>query len=592
VLRITVIKVNGYAPANSLAQEFDERGGTIGREDSNALVLPDPNRHISRMQAQVQFDGTRFMLIDHGGNPTQLNGRPLGKGNSATLRDGDEITIAEYSLRVEVLRESAHLGNATQPNVAAQMDPLGLFGSAPGDGQVAPAPAPGPAPAAKSAPLDDDPFAVFIPAGPATTPAPSPAAAAPIADDPFAAFAPKAAATPASAPPSSLGGDPLGIGAIAQPPAASSLDDLFGLDVGGASHDPFAGSPLGDPAHAPAPLQGGSADPLALLGGATPDAGKDAVRNDSPLLRDAFTPPRLIDDQPRDAPAVPQSPPPARPAITPAAPAGGVVSWATPDQPAAVSDPAGETHTRIVPPAAIPTPRAHVTVDAPAGPAATPVAAPSTPSAAPSATPHAAPPAGTDALLAAFSRGLGLPQLQPPGGLTPAFMEHLGLVVREAVQGTVELLIARAATKREVRADVTMIVSKNNNPLKFSPDVDFALMQLINPQGGGFMGPAEAMRDAYDDLRAHQIGFIAGMRAALASVLARFTPAELEARLTSRSLFDSVLPANRKAKLWDLYEQRYQDISREAEDDFHSLFGREFLKAYEAQIEQLQRDRG
>ena len=105
------------------------------------------------------------------------------------------------------------------------------------------------------------------------------------------------------------------------------------------------------------------------------------------------------------------------------------------------------------------------------------------------------------------------------------------------------------------------------------------------------MPPTEAMRDAYDDLRAHQIGFVAGLRAALASVLNRFTPTELEARLTSRSLLDSVLPANRKAKLWDLYEQRYSEISREAEDDFHSLFGREFLKAYEAQIAQLQRGR-
>ncbi len=170
-------------------------------------------------------------------------------------------------------------------------------------------------------------------------------------------------------------------------------------------------------------------------------------------------------------------------------------------------------------------------------------------------------------------------------------MEHIGGMLREAVQGTVELLIARAATKREVRADVTMIVSKNNNPLKFSPDVDFALMQLLVPPGSGFMPPTEAMRDAYDDLRAHQIGFVAGLRAALASVLNRFTPAELETRLTTRTLLDSVLPANRKAKLWDLYEQRYSEISREAEDDFHSLFGREFLKAYEAQIAQLQRGR-
>ena len=37
------------------------------------------------------------------------------------------------------------------------------------------------------------------------------------------------------------------------------------------------------------------------------------------------------------------------------------------------------------------------------------------------------------------------------------------------------------------------------------------------------------MRDAYDDLRAHQFGFLAGMRAALEGMLKRFDPARSKA---------------------------------------------------------------
>jgi len=44
---------------------------------------------------------------------------------------------------------------------------------------------------------------------------------------------------------------------------------------------------------------------------------------------------------------------------------------------------------------------------------------------------------------------------------------------------------------------------------------------------------------------------------------------------------------NRKARLWDLFAELYGEISKEAEDDFHNLFGREFLRAYHAQIEKL-----
>jgi FHA domain-containing protein len=102
------------------------------------------------------------------------------------------------------------------------------------------------------------------------------------------------------------------------------------------------------------------------------------------------------------------------------------------------------------------------------------------------------------------------------------------------------------------------------------------------------MPPLEAMKDAYADLRAHQFGFMAGMRAALAGVLKRFDPSMLEQRLTQKTMIDSLLPMSRRAKLWDLFAELYGEISKEAEDDFHALFGQEFLRAYEEQIAKLE----
>jgi FHA domain-containing protein len=199
-------------------------------------------------------------------------------------------------------------------------------------------------------------------------------------------------------------------------------------------------------------------------------------------------------------------------------------------------------------------------------------------------------PAAADPLARAFLTGLGVDR-PPLTALGPQALETVGHLLREAIQGTLDLLMARALTKREVRAEVTMIVGKDNNPLKFSPSVDAALAHLLQPQGRGFMPPVEAMRDAYDDLRSHQFGFMAGLRAALAGVLKRFDPAVLEQRLTARSMLDSVLPMNRRAKLWDLYEGLYREIATEAEEDFHTLFGREFLRAYEEQVAKLQASR-
>ena len=102
----------------------------------------------------------------------------------------------------------------------------------------------------------------------------------------------------------------------------------------------------------------------------------------------------------------------------------------------------------------------------------------------------------------------------------------------------------------------------------------------------------EIQRDAFDDLRAHQLGVMAGMKAALDGVLQRFDPQQLEAQLSGRSTLSNLIPSNRKAKLWELFQQLFGQLSAEAQDDFDELFGKAFLRAYEAQLDRLQAEPG
>jgi predicted component of type VI protein secretion system len=196
-----------------------------------------------------------------------------------------------------------------------------------------------------------------------------------------------------------------------------------------------------------------------------------------------------------------------------------------------------------------------------------------------------------EALLAAFLAGAGIAGQPIAEGLSPELAYTLGRLLREATQGVLDLLLARAAAKREVRAEVTVIVAQDNNPLKFAPGADAALAAVLTPRGRGFMPPVPAVRDAYESLATHHQGFIAGMRAALDVVLARFDPAEFEARLPQPGMADSLLPMNRKAKLWDLFTRHYGELAEQANVDFNALFGPEFLRAYDAQVARL-RDAG
>lgn len=204
----------------------------------------------------------------------------------------------------------------------------------------------------------------------------------------------------------------------------------------------------------------------------------------------------------------------------------------------------------------------------------------------PPATPCAA--VGPDAHWAAFCVGAGI-RPEHGKGSGPERMRMVGELLRAAVEGTMQMLAVRAATRQELRANVTMIRSRDNNPLKFSPDAQSVLEQLLRPPLRGFLPAQAAMHDAMHDLVGHAIGSMAGTRAALEGVLSRFEPAVLESKLTGRSMLDSVLPQNRKARLWELYLRHFEALREEAREDFHALFGKAFLEAYEEQLQRLDR---
>ena len=355
MLVLTASTYNG-APTARLSAEFDETGGTIGRADHNHMVLPDHDRTVSRVHAQVVFRNGRYVIVDRGSNPIAVNGKEVGSGREEALNAGDVVQVGAYVLAVS---------------------------SGAGAG----------------------------------------AGAATASTDPFA-------------------------------------------DTGASAHRISAGEAW--PAtSAPTP----------------------------------FTPTEPL--------AAPMPPP---------------VSGAAPD-----------------------------------------------------------------ALLAALLDGLNVPELNIET-LTPGLMCQIGQLLRESTRGAVELLAARAALRPDVGAETTMVVAAENNPLKFSPSVEVALRRLLGPSVRGLMPAPAAMRDAFDDLHAHQLGVLAGMRAALEGLLARFDPAQLEATLAPRTGLANLIPASRKSRLWESFEALYSQLSREAEDEFHQRFGAAFAHAYDTDIAQRQRN--
>ena len=557
-LVIRALTLNDQPLSQAIVGCFDVKGGTIGRSDTNTLALPDPERHISRLQAEVvAHEGQFYIRNAASANAIFINGRTLAPGERGVLASHDELRIGGYVLGVQIETDNEAVRTITQGRavvdaravivksaVEHRTDPQQMA-RPPRDLPATPPPAPSPGRAAASA---SNPFADLLGGN---TPASNPAA------DPFGFLgggsAPAAAATPQSPPPSGaparLPDDFDPFADLAPPPRAPASSapkapapqvgarDLLG-SVGAGSAAP----PSIDALFGLGPAPAGGDDPLAAFlsgGSAPPSAGQPAARANAPST-DPFA---MFGS------------------------AGGV------QPPPAPTPHAAFNHTPELKGAYRP-PQV----------AAPRVAAPPPLAAAPSSR---APSHGGDALWAAFCEGAGI-RVETPQGLSPDQMRLLGKVMIEAIEGTLRLMAVRATAKTELRAEVTTIRSRNNNPLKFSPNAQAALEQLLRPPLRGFMAGPPAMRDAMHDLVGHSIGTMAGMRAALAGVLTRFEPEALERKLVGKSVIDSLLPMNRKAKLWDLYLEHFGSIRDDAQEDFHNLFGAAFVAAYEDQLDRLQ----
>lgn len=383
-------------------------------------------------------------------------------------------------------------------------------------------------------PASGDPFADLIP--PATPGAkgfdssglkPGPGGI-PADFDPFSGLGGAAA----SVPDKSVLSRPADV-SVSVAPQSQSLEALFG--IGTPANDPLLGG-APEASVDPLPLKtSANLDPLAAFESKPAPQNAPSQRNDASEVFGSFMPPKTIPE-----PVVAQSP---------VAPVQEVMSEILAPTPRKLPEAAVESRQDVL----VETQRMTITRQTP------------------------------DAYVSAFLKGAGIEDFDFPGGVTPQNMQMLGEVLRETVQAMLDLLLARALLKRELRAEVTMLVARENNPLKFSPNVEAALAHLLAPQRG-YMEPLEAVRDACNDLRSNQLAFMTGVRAALAGLLQRFSPEQLEQRLKQKTMLDSVLPMNRRAKMWDLFIERYEDVAKDAEDNFHQLFGREFLRAYEAQI--------
>jgi type VI secretion system protein len=554
-LKLTITSYQRLSPGQETSKSLDRGSINIGRAVHNDWVLQDPERILSKHHCTVAYQNGGYVLTDRSQNGTFFNeaDQRIPKDQTISLQDGDHFVVGEYEIAVTVQDEDFIEDGVEEPVTdllppnSHVFDDKQLHAVNPQPSNFRNAILGSETPMSANSRLEDSllgprqvsglPDSAFLGANAVATPA------APDLSTPerinFELPSLHSQVKPIASVPQSA--DPL-----SAPKSADS--DIF------SNSDPFVDSPpesSTEPEPEPEPL----AEPF----------------SEQPLTPEPLAPSPSNAVEPLPATEAKVT------ALEPIIPDDWWQQSPTTSEVAALHSPPLERSTPPQP--AIPTTAANVANLSPpvlherAVPPPNPVVAMADPT-----------PPNTEVLLQAFFKGAGLPALKLSSSQAERIMHNLGGILRETTSGLIDILHARSAVKGEFRLERTAIGPIANNPLKTPPgqtplSPEQVITLLLVGEQQAYMSAVDAVRESFDDIKAHQLAVMAGIQAALNRLLARFDPTNLETRL-EQSVLDNLWPANRKAKYWDLFMAEYQAIARESEDDFKELFGDEFARAY------------
>lgn len=587
-MRFSIVKSkNGQVPPQNSC-DFLPPGGTIGRSVDNNLVLPDEERAISRLQAIVHISAEGACRITNRGNVTniQLNHIPLECGRQVELQDGDILGIDDYQIQVSSLQQSAAPAPipAPVPSVTCAIE-------------IEPTVAPAKQQNTEAIPNEiwDNLIQEFAPQESVSTQATFNDDHHPLLEEPRVELNP---ANPLEQ--LANGVDLHHLHSRQTDPATLfNSDTTLSRDHILADTTPSAllaessvPTNMAGPAHSiESHVDEQELDPLALFGTAATPIATNHQNNDDPL--------GLMTSSAEPLMAVPVSFAPAQPISTPEPVLAAAPTPIEPKQEATISRPAPEVQPlrqemQAPSPTTEPEPPK---VQAQVAPAHSLTRSGNRlgidPVAYSAEQPQNSAPASKSEmlegpLLHALLQGLGLDDLQTQPQFDEQQLHQAGRLLSLFSQGTVALLSSRSIIKRNLHTqDTTMILDDANNPFKLLPSGKTVLMQMFGSKMQGFMPPEQSVRDALIDLQAHQLGMIAGIQALISAMLESFNPEFLEKKARHEGVMPRLtLPTRRKAALWDYYIKNHQKTAAELEDDFHTMFGEAFLRAYGLEINQ------
>jgi predicted component of type VI protein secretion system len=121
--------------------------------------------------------------------------------------------------------------------------------------------------------------------------------------------------------------------------------------------------------------------------------------------------------------------------------------------------------------------------------------------------------------------------------------------------------------------------------LKFSVDDADAMTALLGIGRRLDMSAERAVGEAMRDIRLHELAMTTAMQQAVRDLLAGLKPGRVAAKAPAGGL--DFLPWRRAARHWDAFVAQHEETEQALADDFDTVFGKSFMRAYERAMSEL-----
>ena len=213
-----------------------------------------------------------------------------------------------------------------------------------------------------------------------------------------------------------------------------------------------------------------------------------------------------------------------------------------------------------------------------------PIARPQTQKAAPQKQPTLI---KSDAALAdAFLSGLGVKTELQNALNTPELWFEMGQGLNLLLTELMESLRQRALVKNQLRLNQTMFQTQQNNPIKFSADIDDVIQNLFIRNSASFLSSQESIKESFVDTRRHEHALLAGADGVLKGMLEQVSPQHINQQINDNSNVLKIIPGQTESKCWKLYQNLYDELSHDVNTKGAMALSDDFLKAYNDRVQE------